>query len=111
MAKKKTVKDATIAEEKVKKNKKEELEEVEEVEEIEEVEEDLEDLEEQEEKESKKESKSEKNTIRKEMKKVVWPKGAEIVKYTFAVLVFCIVLALFFEGCELLMAFIKGLFN
>ncbi len=110
MAKKKTVKDATIAEEKVKKNKKEELEEVEEIEE-QEVEEDLEDLEEQEEKESKKESKSEKNTIRKEMKKVVWPKGAEIVKYTFAVLVFCIVLALFFEGCELLMAFIKGLFN
>ncbi len=97
MAKKKEIKDAVVSEEK--KKKEEVIEEVKEV---------------KEEKTSKKEKpKKEKKdgffkSIRKEMKQVVWPTGKDILKSTIAVLIMCIFLALFFEGIELLMAFIKG---
>ena len=34
--------------------------------------------------------------VKQEMKKVKWPTVKEVVKYTFATLVFCVILALFF---------------
>ena len=34
--------------------------------------------------------------VKKEMKKVKWPTAKEVVKYTFATLIFCVILALFF---------------
>lgn len=132
MAKKKNIKDAVIAEEKdieSKKAKKEETE-VEEIETEEEIEEldGLEDVEEYiDEKESKKKKdKKEKDKekdkdkdkkegffsgMTKEMKKVSWPSFGSVMKYTFAVIIFCLILGLFFEGMNLLAAFIKGLFN
>ena len=34
--------------------------------------------------------------VKQEMKKVKWPTAKEVVKYTFATLIFCVILALFF---------------
>ena len=98
MAKEKKIKDAKISEE-----TKEEIE--------------LE-AETKEEKVSKSNSKSKKKNkkdgyftrVNRELKKVVWPKAGEIVKYTLAVLIFCIILCLFFKGIELLAALLKELF-
>ena len=121
MAVKKTVKDAEVVEEKKVKNKKKvEETSVEEVDELE-VEKDFEEEKtsskekETKKKKEKKEAKKEKkesyiHSVRKELKKVVWPKGGEIFKYTLAVIILCLVLALFFAGVELLAAFVKGLF-
>lgn len=116
MAKKKTVKDIESVEKSKVKNVKTIKEEVE-------IEEDELELEESTSKKvdkktvksSKKENKKEKKegflqSVRKELRKVVWPKGGEIFKYTIAVIVLCLVLALFFAGMELLAAFVKGLF-
>lgn len=52
-----------------------------------------------------------KTTIRKEMKLVKWPTLKEIVKYTIATLIFCLIFVAFFKGLEFLMALVKGLFN
>lgn len=49
--------------------------------------------------------------IKKELKLVKWPTVKEILKYTLATILFCIVLVLFFELLKFLMAFIKGMFN
>ncbi len=49
--------------------------------------------------------------VGKELKKVVWPKIGEIIKYSIAVIIFCVILCLFFEGINLLAAFIKELFS
>ena len=49
--------------------------------------------------------------IKKEMKLVKWPTAKEIFKYTIATVVFCVVLVAFFEVLNLILAFIKGLFN
>ena len=49
--------------------------------------------------------------IKKELKLVKWPTFKEIVKYTIATVIFCIILVLFFEVLNILMAYIKGLFN
>ncbi len=49
--------------------------------------------------------------IKKEMKLVKWPTAKEILKYTIATVVFCVVLVAFFEVLNLILAFIKGLFN
>ena len=48
--------------------------------------------------------------VRKEMKKVVWPKAGEVVKNTFAVIIFCLILIGFFTLVVLLVSFVKGLF-
>ncbi len=47
----------------------------------------------------------------KELKLVKWPSAKEIVKYTLATLVLCIILVAFFEVLNLIMAYVKGLFN
>lgn len=50
-------------------------------------------------------------SIKKELKVVKWPSAKEILKYTIATVVFCIILVIFFELLNLAMAYIKGLFN
>ena len=89
MAKKVNIKDAEIVEEKEKKVKPE--------------------------KSNKEDKKEPKQSFFKasatELKKVVWPKIGDVVKYTLAVIFFCIFLALFFELLELFAAFLKGLFR
>ena len=49
--------------------------------------------------------------IKKELKQVKWPDAKEIVKYTIATIVFCIILVAFFELLNVILAYIKGLFN
>ena len=49
--------------------------------------------------------------VKKELKLVKWPSAKEIIKYTIATVIFCIIFVIFFELLNLLMAFIKGLFN
>mgnify|MGYP002856127402 CR=1 FL=1 len=139
MAKKKTIKDVEVEEVKAKKKELEEEleEEVEEVEEeIDELEEDLEDeIEEDEEtdedfegdedieapkKEEKKEKKKKEHKdkkesyfskVRREMRKVVWPTIGEVVKYSIAVILLCVVLCLFFLGINAIASLVKGLFS
>ena len=82
--------------------------EVEEVEKVEEVE--TEEEEEVEEKEERVKEESFFRGVRKEMKKVVWPKAGDVVKYTLAVLLMCALLVGFFTLVVLLVSFIKGLF-
>lgn len=138
MARKKTVKDVEVEEVKAKKKELEEelKEEVEEVkEEIDELEEDLEDeIEEDKEtdedfegdedieapKKEKKETKEKEHKDKKEgyfsklhreMKKVVWPTAGEVIKYSLAVILFCVVLCLFFIGVDAIASLVKGLFS
>lgn len=132
MAKKKNIKDVEESKIKTKlkeEKEKEKTEEVEEVEEIEEVEEDLEseddefeddettEADDYDEVKKDKKGKKKKSTkkkegyfdlVGKELKKVVWPKGSEIFKYSLAVIIFCVILCLFFEAVELFAAFLKG---
>ncbi len=97
----KNIKDVEVEEvKKAKKAKKEEVEEIEETEEIEEVEEEKTEVKED----------GYFRSVRKEMKKVVWPKAGEVVKYTLAVIIFCLILIGFFTLVVLLVSFIKGLF-
>lgn len=49
--------------------------------------------------------------IKKELSIVKWPTLKEIVKYTLATIIFCIVFVAFFEALNVIMAFIKELFN
>ncbi len=49
--------------------------------------------------------------IKQELKKVTWPSKKDILKYSVATLVFCIVLMAFFQVLDLLLSVIKGLFN
>ena len=49
--------------------------------------------------------------VKKEMKLVIWPTAKEILKYTLATIIFCIILVAFFEVLNLVMAYVKGLFN
>ena len=49
--------------------------------------------------------------IKKELKLVKWPSAKDILKYTIATVIFCIILVLFFELLNIIMAFIKGMFN
>ena len=49
--------------------------------------------------------------VKKELKLVKWPDAKEIIKYTIATIVFCIILVVFFELLNVILAYIKGLFN
>lgn len=49
--------------------------------------------------------------LKSELSKVIWPSPKEIAKYTFATILFVVVLALFFEGLNFIEAFVKGMFN
>ena len=50
-------------------------------------------------------------SVKKEMKQVKWPSFKEILKYTIATIIFCVILVFFFEIIKLVMAYIRGLFN
>ena len=105
MAKKKVVKDALVEEEKVKKSKKEEV--------VEEVKATKEETKKEVKKAEKKEKvKKEKKDgffrkMYKEMKKVSWPSIGEVFKYSFAVLVLCLIFIGFFKLVELFSTFLK----
>jgi len=64
-------------------------------------------------KESKKKIKKESffKGIKKELKMVKWPTLKEIFKYTVATIVLCVIFVAFFEILNVVMAFVKGLFN
>ncbi len=49
--------------------------------------------------------------IKKELKLVIWPKAKEIFKYTLATIVLCLIFVAFFELLNIIMAYVKGLFN
>lgn len=50
-------------------------------------------------------------SLKKELKLIKWPTVKEIVKYTLATVLFCVVFVAFFELLNIMMAFVKGLFN
>ena len=110
MAKKKVVKDALVEEEKVKKAKKEEV-----VGEVKATnEEPKKAVKKAEKKEKVKKEKTQKEKkdgffrkMYKEMKKVSWPSIGEVFKYSFAVLVFCLIFIGFFKLVELFSTFLK----
>ena len=111
MAKSKVVKDALVEEEKVKKSKKEEI-----AEETKETEKKDKKAIKAEKKAAKKEKKEQKvkdkkdgvlKSTYKEMKKVSWPSFGEVMKYSLAVILFCLVLIGFFKVVELLAAYLK----
>ena len=49
--------------------------------------------------------------IKKELKMVKWPSFKEILKYTIATIIFCVILVAFFEILNIIMAYVKGVFN
>lgn len=50
-------------------------------------------------------------SLRQELKKVVWPKKKDILKYSLATLVFCFVVMAFFQILDLGLSVVKGVFN
>lgn len=99
MAKKKIVKEALIEEENVKKSKNEETIKEEKVEK----------------KEAKKEREDKKEGFFKvtmrELRKVSWPSFGEVIKYSLAVIIFCLIFVGFFELVQLLATYIKWVFR
>lgn len=49
--------------------------------------------------------------IKLELKKVTWPSKKEVIKYSIATLVFCIITMIFFQLLNLGLSVIKGVFN
>lgn len=49
--------------------------------------------------------------VKSEVKKVVWPDKKDVVKYTIATLIFCIILMAFFQLLDLGLSVIKGVFK
>ncbi len=49
--------------------------------------------------------------VKSEMSKVKWPTKKEVLKYTWATLIFVIVLVAFFILMSLIMSGVKGAFN
>ncbi len=46
--------------------------------------------------------------VRNELAKVKWPSKAEVLKYTFATIIFVVILVIFFVLLNLVMSLIKG---
>lgn len=49
--------------------------------------------------------------VRLELKKVSWPNKKDVIKYSLATLVFCVILVGFFQLLDLGLSVIKGVFN
>ncbi len=49
--------------------------------------------------------------LKREISMVKWPSGKDLIKYTIATVVLCIILVLFFEFLDFILAYIKELFN
>ena len=113
MAKKKVVKDISVEEEKVTNTK--DVEEV--VEETKTTKKEKEVKETKVKEDKKKDKKKDKpkkekkdgffRSMRKEMKKVSWPGLGEVAKYSFAVVLFCLIFVGFFKLVELFAAWLK----
>lgn len=103
MAKKKMIKDVE-GEEKVKNVEETSTEKIEGIE--------KEKVDKKDKKESKKKNKKDGylTNVGKELKKVVWPSFGSVAKYSFAVIIFCLLLCLFFLGVDVVASFVKGLF-
>ena len=48
--------------------------------------------------------------VKKELKLVKWPTKKEVLKYTIATIVFCLIISAFFILLNFLMSLIKGMF-
>lgn len=48
--------------------------------------------------------------VRSETKKVIWPSFKNVMKYTMATIILCLVFIVFFILINLLASFIKGMF-
>ena len=62
-------------------------------------------------KQSKKKKEGMLKGIKAELKKVTWPSKKEILKYSVATLIFCIVLMVFFQVLDLGLSVVKGVLN
>lgn len=49
--------------------------------------------------------------VKMEIKKVVWPDKKEVIKYTVATIIFCIIVMVFFQLLDLGLSVIKGAIN
>ncbi len=49
--------------------------------------------------------------IKLELKKVSWPDKKDVIKYSIATLVFCIVIVVFFQLLNFGLSVVKGVFN
>ena len=49
--------------------------------------------------------------LKKEIGLVKWPSVKDIIKYTVATIVFCVILIAFFQVLDIILAYIKELFN
>ena len=49
--------------------------------------------------------------LKLELKKVTWPDKKDIIKYSVATLLFCIVVVVFFQLLNLGLSVVKGVFN
>lgn len=49
--------------------------------------------------------------VKKELKKVSWPSKKDVIKYSIATLVFCIIVMIFFQLLNLGLSVVKGVFN
>lgn len=49
--------------------------------------------------------------VKKELKKVSWPSKKDVIKYSVATLVFCIIVMVFFQLLNLGLSVVKGVFN
>ena len=49
--------------------------------------------------------------VRGEMKKVSWPTRKDVIKYTLATLLFCLIIAGFFQLLQLGLALVKEMFS
>ena len=48
------------------------------------------------------------SSVKQEIKKVVWPSKKDVLKYTVATLIFCIIVMIFFQSLDLGLSVIKG---
>lgn len=48
--------------------------------------------------------------VRIEMKKVIWPTFKNVLKYTLATIILCLIFIVFFTLLNLLISFVKGMF-
>lgn len=49
--------------------------------------------------------------VKVEMKKVTWPSKKDVIKYSLATILFCIIFMVFFQILDLGLAVVKGVFN
>ncbi len=48
--------------------------------------------------------------LKEQLKKVIWPSGKDMFKYTFSTILFIVLFVLFFQLIDVISSFVKGLF-